>query len=489
MKSLSYILNPLRIKGNKLPESLSIKGVSQKADSVQSGQAFFAIRGTQVDGHTFIQKALDRGAAVVVVDNEEAFKKYPQTVWVDCTRSQLAEAASAWFDHPTEKFSLVGVTGTNGKTTSSYLLREIWENIGLKTGMVGTVETLIGKEKFTSTLTTPGALELQGIFSKMVDAQVTHAVMEVSSIALDQKRVGGCHFKVGLFTNFTQDHLDYHGTFENYFEAKLKLFRDFGLPLAVLNLDDEWVRRVLVQGKAKQTLSFSLSDPSADFYAENIHFSVSGTTAKIKTPSGHFDYRSSLIGAHNLANGLGALATIYGLGQDFPHAVRALEKAQGAPGRLERVMQGEKYPSIFVDYAHTDDALRRVLEALRKLKNDKGSGKIITVFGCGGDRDKTKRPKMAEAASSLSDITVVTSDNPRTENPEKIIEDICKGLNPGKSIHCETLRKKAIEWALSQANPQDVVLVAGKGHETYQIIGTTQFPFDDRQVVRDYYKS
>ena len=489
MKTLSHILNPLRIKGNKLSDSLTIKGISQKADLVQFGEAFFAIRGTQVDGHLFIQKALDSGAAVVIVDNEEAFQKYPRTVWVDCTRSQLAESASAWFNHPTEKISLVGVTGTNGKTTSSYLLREIWEKSGLKTGMVGTVETLIGSEKFNSTLTTPGALELQGIFSKMVDSQITHAVMEVSSIALDQKRVGGCHFKAGLFTNFTQDHLDYHGTFENYFEAKLKLFRDYGLPLAIINLDDEWVKRVLVQGKAKQTLSFSLGDPSADFFAENIQFSVEGTSAQIKTPIGKFAYRSSLIGAHNLANGLGVLATIYGLGEDLPAAIKALEKAHGAPGRLERVMFGEKYPSVFVDYAHTDDALRRVLEALRKLKSDKSGGKIITVFGCGGDRDKTKRPKMAQAASSLSDLTVVTSDNPRTENPEKIIEEICKGLIPGTITHCETLRKKAIEWALSRANQQDIVLIAGKGHETYQIIGTTQFPFDDRQVVRDYYKS
>ncbi|NDC25591.1 MAG: UDP-N-acetylmuramoyl-L-alanyl-D-glutamate--2,6-diaminopimelate ligase, partial [Proteobacteria bacterium] len=279
-----------------------------------------------------------------------------------------------------------------------------------------------------------------------------------------------------------------HGSFENYFSAKLKLFTDFGLPLAVLNLDDRWVKRILFEGRAKQNLTFSIQDESADFFAESVKCSVEGTQALLKTPVGDFAYRSSLIGAHNLANVLGVLATVYGLGEDLTQAIYALQTATGAPGRLERVMQGTDYPSIFVDYAHTDDALKRVLEALRELQTQKGKGRIITVFGCGGDRDKSKRPKMAKVVSQLSDLAVITSDNPRTENPEIIIDEICEGIIPNTKFHRETQRKLAIEWALSHASTEDTILIAGKGHETYQIIGKTQFPFDDREVVRDYYK-
>jgi len=487
VKTLGQILNPLRLTLSKVSLEVAISGLSRDARTVREGEVFFAIKGATVDSHSHIEEALKNGAKAVVVENPEAYEKFDRAVLVDNTRSQLAESASAWYGYPTDQFVLVGVTGTNGKTTCSYLLREVWENAGFLSGMVGTVETCIGKNCTPSQLTTPGPLELQKLFSEMHLSKVSHAVMEVSSIALDQSRVGGCQFQAAIFTNFSQDHLDYHGTFESYFQSKLKLFTDFGLPLGVVNLDDAWAKRVLIEGKAKQWLTFSLKDPSADFYAGSIDCSVSGTRATVKTPKGNYSYQSILIGDHNLYNALAVLATFYGLGGSIEQAIKILSFAKGAPGRLERVMSGKTYPGIFVDYAHSDDALKNVLEALLKLK--KNTGRIITVFGCGGDRDKTKRPKMAAVVSSLSDLTVVTSDNPRTENPEAILEDIKKGLASDCHYHLEVQRKAAIEWALSQAGPEDLVLIAGKGHETYQIIGTNQFPFDDRKVVRDYYQN
>ncbi|MFM8268981.1 MAG: UDP-N-acetylmuramoyl-L-alanyl-D-glutamate--2,6-diaminopimelate ligase [Pseudomonadota bacterium] len=487
MKTLGRILNPLRFTRTKVPLETPITGIARDAQKVRPGEVFFAIRGAKIDSHLFIEEAMRNGAAAIVVESHEAYEKFDQTILVDSTRSQLAESASAWFNQPTHHLKLVGVTGTNGKTTCSYLLREIWEELGIKSGMIGTVETCIGKNCRPSQLTTPGPLELQGMFFEMNQELVTHAIMEVSSIALDQNRVGGCEFQAAIFTNFSQDHLDYHGTFENYFQSKLKLFTDFGLPLGVVNLDDEWAKRILIEGKAKRWLTFSLKDPSADFFADLVECSVGGTQAKLKTPQGFFSFSSTLIGSHNLYNALGVLAAFYGLGGNLEQGIKILNSARGAPGRLERVMEGDHYPSIFVDYAHSDDALRNVLETLLKLK--KKRGKIITVFGCGGDRDKTKRPKMASVVSSLSDLTIVTSDNPRTEKPETILEDIEKGLLPNCRYHKEVQRKPAIEWALSQAKPEDLVLIAGKGHEMYQIIGTTQFPFDDRIVVRDYYRN
>lgn len=486
MKTLGTLLSPLRLIQTKVPLEVQISGIARDAQSVGDGQVFFAVRGAKIDGHSLIEDVLKKGAKAVVVESPEAFERYDRTVLVDNTRSQLAESASAWFDFPTDRLSLVGITGTNGKTTCSYLLREIWEGLGISSGLVGTIETCIGKTCFTSQLTTPGPLELQKNFSEMNRVQVTHAVMEVSSIALHQSRVGGCQFQAAVFTNFSQDHLDYHGTFENYFQSKLKLFTDFGLPLGVVNLDDEWAKRILIEGKAKQWLTFSLKEPSADFYAESVVCSVDGIKANLKTPKGLRQYHSVLIGEHNLYNALAVLAVFFGLGGDLDKALQVLSSARGAPGRLERVMIGEDYPGIFVDYAHSDDALKNVLDALLKLKTP--LGRIITVFGCGGDRDKTKRPKMAAVVSSLSDLTVVTSDNPRTEQPEAILEDIKEGLLSGCKYHVEVNRKEAIEWALSQAKPEDLVLIAGKGHETYQIIGATQFPFDDRKVVRDYYQ-
>jgi UDP-N-acetylmuramoyl-L-alanyl-D-glutamate--2,6-diaminopimelate ligase len=352
--------------------------------------------------------------------------------------------------------------------------------------MIGTVETCIGEECAPSQLTTPGPLELQKTFHQMVEKKLDRAVMEVSSIALDQKRTAGTRFQAAIFTNFSQDHLDYHKSIENYFQSKLKLFTDYGLPLAVVNLDDEWSKRILIEGKAKRFLTYSLKDPSSDFFAGRVSRSLKGISTEIKTPVGSFPFSTQMFGEYNLYNLLAVLSVFYGLEGKCESALAILEKAVAAPGRMERVMEGDLYPNIFVDYAHSEDALRNVLESLKLFKSK--HGKLITVFGCGGDRDKSKRPRMGKVVSQLSDLIVLTSDNPRTENPEHILDEIQTGINGEVQIYRETLRKSAIEWALSQATPNDIVLIAGKGHETYQVIGSEQFPFDDRQVVRDYYK-
>jgi UDP-N-acetylmuramoyl-L-alanyl-D-glutamate--2,6-diaminopimelate ligase len=361
--------------------------------------------------------------------------------------------------------------------------------MGFITGLIGTVSNKIGQEVVVSNLTTPGPIELQALFHRMVQRKVEFCSMEVSSIALDQSRTQGSKFQVGVFTNFTQDHLDYHLDMDKYFQAKLKLFTDYSLPCVVVNLDDDKANKILAASPNSKKLSFSLKRKEASFYVLQASFKKTGTIAKIQTPQGPFEIVSPLIGPYNLMNILGTLGTIHALNQDLALAVKSLETATGAPGRLERAVVGDCYPNIFVDYAHSEDALENVLQALDKLRGDSG-GKIITVFGCGGDRDKSKRPKMARAASSYSDITIVTSDNPRTEDAESILNDIEPGIDREKTIyHREVNRREGIYLALKLAQPADIVLIAGKGHENYQIIGTQKQDFDDRQVVKDYYSA
>jgi UDP-N-acetylmuramoyl-L-alanyl-D-glutamate--2,6-diaminopimelate ligase len=318
----------------------------------------------------------------------------------------------------------------------------------------------------------------------MIDKGVQQAVMEVSSIALDQFRTWGCRFQVGVFTNLTQDHLDYHGTFDEYYAAKLRFFRDYQLPTAVVNQDDVWGKRLLKDATAAQVWSYSLRE-KADFCVIGAKYLKDRTEAQLTTPEGKFLIQSPFIGEYNLANCVGMIAAAHGAGAPIRDAVAVLKEVQGVRGRVERVTSGATQPHVFVDYAHTPDALEKVLQELSRIKKGNG-GKLITVFGCGGDRDRSKRPLMGKIAEQLSDLVVVTSDNPRTEDPDKIVDDIEVGMN-GKQLR-EVNRKAAIEKALAAASPDDIVLVAGKGHEDYQIIGTTKIHFDDAEVVRQFYK-
>ncbi len=487
METLNHLIPPALILRSKVPGSQPIYRLTQHSQGVQAGDLFFAVPGTKTNGHQFVPAVTEKGI-VAVVEDPAVFEQNLGTLLVKSVREALAVASSNWFKNPSEDLSLVGLTGTNGKTTSTYLFHEIWKKQNIKSGVIGTVQTLIGDIPLPSELTTPGPYELQALLRKMVENQCSHAVMEVSSIALDQYRTAGTEFSVGLFTNLTQDHLDYHGSFENYRSAKLKFFQEYKLKHAVFNSEDPAGTFYYEKCKAQNKVRFALNDPNAEYRVIDAEFTQRGTKASIQTPKKLLKLQSPLIGRYNLYNCLGVLAGIDCLGLDLEKAVEALKEAKGAPGRLERVMKGEEYPSIFVDYAHSDDALLNVLTALSALKG-KSSAKIITVFGCGGDRDRTKRPKMAAVVSGLSDVTIVTSDNPRTEDPDAIIDEIMPGILREKTqSYREVNRKKAIHMALEIAEPQDLVLVAGKGHETYQIVGTEKLPFDDSAVIREYYQ-
>lgn len=486
MKTLKTLIDPEILVKTKVDLEYEISGIQRNCVQLVDGELFFAIKGASFDGTSKILEALEKGAAAVVVEEEALYEKYPQTLLVKDIRAQLSKTASLWYQNPTEKFNLVGITGTNGKTTTAFLLNELWEKCGYRTGMVGTVQNRILNRVTPSTLTTPGPIELQQLFFEMTQEKVSEVVMEVSSIALDQKRVWGSRFAAGVFTNFSSDHLDYHGTLDHYFESKLRLFKDYKLPLAVINLDDPRAMEIIKNTRAKKVLSYAVHESQADFQVKKFSTSLKGTHARLKTPLGEVELQTSLVGDYNLYNCLATLATQFGLKGELQKSLQVFPLLKGAPGRLERVLCEGKAPFVFVDYAHSEDALRNILKTLRDLKTS--TGKIITVFGCGGDRDKTKRAPMGKVASTFSDLTVITSDNPRTEDPDQIISDIEQGLNPQSDFLIEKDRSKAIRKALSLAGVHDIVLVAGKGHETYQILGTTYFPFDDRQVIREYYK-
>ncbi len=486
MKPLSQLLPPeSRLATHGIDEA-SITALVHSTQFLKPGALFFALKGSQTDGHDFWSLALEQGAAAVVVETQSAFDACPKAIWVSSTRRALGEAADRWYDHPTGSLQLVGVTGTNGKTTTSFLLDRIRRAAGLKTGIIGTVEYRIGDVVESAPLTTPDALTLQSLLSRMRVAHVTHATMEVSSIALDQWRTAGCAFHTALFTNLTPDHLDYHGTMENYLAAKARLFQESRPQFAILNADDP-AHVVLHRAAAgSQVLTYSTESPMADFHVVSKDLSATGIRAEIMTPMGVLGLESPLLGLHNLSNLLGVLAAHSCGGGCLEQAAEALRADLGAPGRLERVAEGEGRPFVFVDYAHTEDALRNVLQSLRQVRGG-AAGRIVTVFGCGGDRDRKKRPRMGAVAAELSDVLVLTSDNPRTENPESILDEVAAGIPMQALRFREVDRRRAIQVALEQAQPGDFVLVAGKGHETYQILGTRKVPFDDRCVIRDYY--
>ncbi len=486
LKTLNELLPAESLRDSGVAAATPISAVVQSTDKVIPGALFFAVRGSRSDGHAFVEKALAAGAAAAVVETAAGRAAQRRTILVESTRRSLGQAASRWHDEPTRSLKLVGVTGTNGKTTTSFLLDGIWRKLGYRTGVVGTVEYRVAGEVLEAPLTTPDALTLQALFVRMRDAQVSRACIEVSSIALDQDRVAGCQFEVGLFTNFTPDHLDYHGTMEVYLAAKQRLFSDYAPHTSVFNADDSAWKSLRDGCRSLQIFTYSTATAGADFAVRRKQLSAAGIVAEIETPSGVVHLRSPLLGMHNLSNCLGVLACEVALGGDAQTAVDALCANPGAPGRLERVAEGAERPYIFVDYAHTEDALRNVLESLNQVRGE-GKGRILTVFGCGGDRDRGKRPRMAAVAAALSDCVIATSDNPRTEDPEKILDEVVAGIPANSKVHRDADRRSAIRLALQMAEPGDFVMVAGKGHETYQVLGHEKVPFDDREVIRDYY--
>lgn len=479
IKRLIESLDDCRIEGPLA--GFEVKGLACDSSSVKDGFIFVAIKGTHEDGHRFIDEAIDRGAGAVVacsswfVSGRSA--KIP-VILVKDTRNALAKLAAQFYGRPSDKLKFIGVTGTNGKTTVTYLLEAILKEAGFNPGVIGTVNYRFNKKVIPSKNTTPGPLELQEMFSMMSKDGCDYVAMEVSSHALDQARTEGINFNSAIFTNLTQDHLDYHRNIDEYFQAKLRLFK--GLPLdayAVINKDDKYA--VTIPGFTRAKIVTYAIDSSADIMAKDIKFDIKSTDFRVLGLGEDFRIRSKLIGKHNVYNMLAAIGWALPAGIAAAVIKPALEGFSCVPGRMELASFTNSF-SVFVDYAHTDDALFNVIKSLRQIS----SGKIIVVFGCGGDRDKSKRPKMGRVVTELADYAFITSDNPRSEDPRDIIDDIISGI--AKNNYCVVPdRAEAIKQSLAIAGIGDVVLIAGKGHENYQIIRGRKKHFDDREVVRE----
>jgi len=471
----------------------------------RQGSLFVAVPGLKNDGHDFIDDAISRGAEFIV--HEKALQLPSQIVAIQVadSRRALGILAKNYFGNPSADLTLIAIIGTNGKTTISYLLESILKEAGFKTGVLGTVNYRFNNKVYDAPNTTPESYEMQKIMRRMADDGVTHVVAEVSSHAVDLKRVDGCDFDLGIFTNLTRDHLDYHLTMENYFQAKKRFFAEI-LPGSrkmhshkmVINADDPWGQRILRE-VSMPALAYGIESDCV-IKAVNHELSLDGIETEINLAGDTVFIKSPLIGKFNLYNILAAMGAAFILQIPAEVMKRGIETLSHVPGRLESVAAAAGV-NIFVDYAHTDDALRRVLQNLNELKKKK----IITVFGCGGNRDKGKRPLMGEAAVIYSDVTIVTSDNPRLEDPLAIIADIEEGIDGGKFKKVESAclkfngekklytvipdRKKAIEAAIHLAEKGDIILIAGKGHEDYQILGAEKVPFDDRVVARQIFES
>jgi UDP-N-acetylmuramyl-tripeptide synthetase len=474
-----------------------IRSIHCRAQDVQPGGLFVAISGLAVDGHEFIDTALDRGAAAVVSEKSTAIKTDAATVRVKNSRAALATLAAQFYGHPSEKLTIIGITGTNGKTTISYLVEQILQAAGLAVGVIGTINYRFNDRVYDNPVTTPESLDLQRILARMKAEGITHVVMEVSSHALDLYRVDACWMDVGVFTNLTQDHLDYHKDMAAYWACKKKLFTEIlrsgpkkGHTRAVINCHDPKSEE-LTRLDALQKITVG---PSAEntLWAERIAYDGNGISGRIATPRGSFEFRSELVGGFNRENILCAAGVGIALNLARQHIKNGIESVALIPGRLEAVANTSRR-FVYVDYAHTPDALENAISALAAIAREK----MICVFGCGGDRDRAKRPQMGEIAGRLCDLAIVTSDNPRSEPPLVIIDQIVAGVRnvckkqyqpseilngfEQKGFVVEPDREQAIRLAIATSRPDDTVLIAGKGHETYQILGDKTIAFDDRQ--------
>ncbi len=470
---LSQILKD--VKTLNTYEDVEISGLTDDSRKLVPGCLFVCIEGARFDGHTVAEWALENGAVSVLTQKDLGLDRQ---IVVEDTREAYSLAAGAFFGNPARQLKLVGITGTNGKTTTSFILREVLEKAGYKTGLIGTMRNYTCGEVIESNLTTPDPMDLHALFDKMVKSGCEYCVMEVSSQALDQKRVAGLNFEVAAFTNLSQDHLDYHGSQEEYKKAKSALFKQCSL--AVINLDDEAADYYIGEAECP-VLTYSAKSDMADFTAKNIQPFNDGIKYEFvgKGVIGRIHFH--MPGLFSVYNSMAAAACATGLGVELRSVLEALAFASGVPGRMEVVETGKDY-TVIIDFAHTPDGLENVLKAVGEI----AKGRIITLFGCGGDRDRAKRPLMGEIATRLSDLVVVTSDNPRTEKPEAIIDDILAGIKTNKkSVRVEVDRKKAIGLALSLAKEGDIVLLAGKGHETTQTLADKTIEFDERKIVKE----
>ena len=469
---LSEILKGIDVL-NKYSDA-EVIDVTQDSRLVKEGSLYVCVKGNTFDGHSVAEEMLENGAAAVVVERDLGLDKQ---VIVSDTRSIFSSVCANFFGNPAKNLKLIGLTGTNGKTTTTFLIKQILELTGKMVGLIGTVQNMVGDEIYPAKYTTPDPYELQSLFKKMVDADCEYCVMEVSSQALAQGRVNGLQFHIGAFTNLTQDHLDYHKTWENYFNSKRILFKNSDI--AITNADDKYGLEIVKDLPCK-TVTYAVNTNNADYCAKNVKFKSDGVEYEIVSD---FIGRVScpIPGRFSVYNSLCAAAVALSLGIDYKSVLTAISKSNGVKGRIEVVPTNTDY-TVIIDYAHSPDGLENIITSLREIAKNR----VVTLFGCGGDRDRTKRPKMGKIAAELSDFCVVTSDNPRTENPSAIIEDILEGMKGVSTPYVVVEnRKDAIRWAMENAQPDDIILLAGKGHETYQILPTGTIHFDEREAVAE----
>lgn len=469
----------------------AVTGLSANSQMIASGNLFVGMPGTRVDGGEFWQSAIEKGAIASVISHEALQAKPNDTDALVLTTSTpqrtCAELAAAFYQHPARAMKTVGVTGTNGKTTTTHLIEYFLNEGQQRTALLGTLYTRWPGYEKVAVHTTPFPIDLQGELASARDAGCQNAVMEISSHALAQHRAWSIPFEAAVFTNLTQDHLDYHKDLDDYFEAKALLFNDDYLKgRAIINKEDEYGRRLIARLPAERVWTYSVSDRTADLYTEDLSYDAAGVSGTLCTPQGNESFTSPLVGQFNLENLLAAVGAALHLKMSLSQIAAALPQFAGVPGRMERVQvkdsQKTQDISVIVDYAHTPDSLDNALQAARPFI----AGNLICVFGCGGDRDRTKRPQMGRIAYERADRAVVTSDNPRTENPEQILQDVVAGIEGALSedqVICD--RAQAIRSAILQAQAGDGIVIAGKGHEDYQILGTEKIHFDDREQARE----
>ncbi len=487
VKKLAEVVRgvPCEIKGNS---EVEIKGIAYHSADVKPGFLFVAIEGFKVSGREFIDDAIHRGAvAVATVDVRDVKKGWVTAIGTKSPRRFLAQVANRFYDFPARKLSLIGVTGTNGKTTTCFMIPAVCQQLGFEPGFIGTIEHFDGQERKPASQTTPESLDFVRMLSRMVENGVPVCIAEVSSHSLELDRVFDLDFRIGVFTNFTQDHLDFHRTMENYKKAKMKLFEGLAPnAVAVVNFDDRVGREIPHLTRAK-VVSYGTTpdvEPHPDISGVITALRPAGSRCEVQIDGKTIPVEIQIPGRHNLLNLLATFGVAKAMGWEPEVVVEGVSKLDQVPGRLEAVPNRLGF-SVFVDYAHTPDALQRVLETAREWTK----GKIIVVFGCGGDRDRGKRPLMGKVAVQRADIVVVTSDNPRSEDPKQIIAEILQGIGtPGSNVIVEVDRQEAIRQALQRAQSGDTVIIAGKGHEDYQIVGGEKSHFDDREAVHKVLK-
>lgn len=487
--NLAQLVEDCMIKRIIGDPDIEISGLQAHSGSVQPGDLFLCISGNRVDGHGYIQQAVENGCAAILAEKEvEKRDESIPIVIVPDTRRAMAILANRFYGYPSQQMRLIGVTGTNGKTTTTHMIEHILSKNGNKTGLIGTISMKIGAVTEKTGNTTPDSIALQGMLHRMMENEASHAVLEVSSHALRMGRVRGCNFQTAVFTNLTHDHLDFHQTMSRYLEDKALLFSQLGNSygsspkVAILNTDDP-ASNELAAKTAAQVIRYSIDQP-ADIKARDIRLNPESTSFWLDTYAGSMSIHLPVVGKFNVYNALAAISACMVEGIALDNIKESLESFTGVIGRLQNVNAGQSF-QVFIDYAHNPDGLEKVITAARNITN----GKIITLVGCEGDRDIAKRPMMAATGAQLSDKVILTSDNPRSEHPDSILEDMVVGLTPSELSYCEiiTNRRDAIHRALELAEPEDCVLITGKGHETIQIFADHQIPFDDAEIAMNWF--